>query len=388
MADVVGGGTPSTKVPEYWNGNIPWLTPRDISNFPGRYISKGERNISELGLSKSSAKLLPKGSILLTTRAPVGYLAIAESKVSTNQGFRSLVPSEEVNGLFLFYLLKRNIEYLKSQSEGTTFEELSGSTLKSLSFLFPPLSEQEAIAEILSSLDDKIELLHRQNKTLEDMAQLLFHQYFINVFKGGWKEAELRDFITWTTGYSYRSKDLNPSSTALVTLKNFARDGSFRMDGFKEYTGDFKENQVVHQGDLVIAHTDITQQADVVGNPALVIAPRKYKTLVITMDLMKVEAKKYLSREFLYYLMKTKSFKEHCLGLANGSTVLHLNRDAVPSFRFLLPPKDRIKSFSSICQNFIAKQFINYSHVNMLRLLRDMLLPKLVSGELKIALSS
>ena len=179
VAEIVGGGTPSTKEPKYWNGSIPWLTPRDLSNFSGRYISGGERNISEMGLLKSSSKLLPKDTVLLTTRAPIGYLAIAENEISTNQGFRSLVAKEQTDSLFLFYLLKQNVKHLKSQSSGTTFGELAGSTLKSLSFLFPPLPEQKAIAEVLSSLDDKIDLLHRQNKTLEDMAQTLFRHWFV-----------------------------------------------------------------------------------------------------------------------------------------------------------------------------------------------------------------
>ena len=110
VAEIVGGGTPKTKVPEYWNGEIPWLTPRDLSNFSGRYISKGERNISKLGLENSSAKILPKGAILLSSRAPVGYLAIALNEISTNQGFRSLIPNSKTNSLFLFYLLKNNVE--------------------------------------------------------------------------------------------------------------------------------------------------------------------------------------------------------------------------------------------------------------------------------------
>ncbi|NOR16317.1 restriction endonuclease subunit S, partial [candidate division WOR-3 bacterium] len=179
VAEIVGGGTPKTKKSNYWNGEIPWLTPRDLSNFNGRYISKGERNISKLGLAKSSAKILPKGAVLLSSRAPVGYLAIAKNDISTNQGFRSLIPNSETNNLFLFYLLKNNVEYLKSQSTGTTFGELAGSTLKSLSFYFPPLPEQRTIASVLSSLDDKIDLLHRQNKTLEAMAETLFRQWFV-----------------------------------------------------------------------------------------------------------------------------------------------------------------------------------------------------------------
>src|SRR4030042_4215484 len=158
VSEVIGGGTPSTKISEYWDGDIAWITPRDLSNFKYRYIQKGERNITKKGLDNSSAKLLPKNTVLLTTRAPVGYLAIANNEVTTNQGFRSLIPNRNTNSEFLFYLLKNNVEVLKANSTGTTFGELSGSALKSFNFSFPKIKEQSVIAEILSSLDDKIEL--------------------------------------------------------------------------------------------------------------------------------------------------------------------------------------------------------------------------------------
>lgn len=200
VAEIVGGGTPKTKVHDFWNGEIPWLTPRDLSNFTGRYISSGERNISKLGLNSSSAKILPKGTVLLSSRAPVGYLAIGMNEITTNQGFRSLIPNSKTDSLFLFYLLKNNVEYLKSQSTGTTFGELAGSTLKSLSFLFPPLPEQKAIAAVLSSLDDKIDLLHRQNKTLEALAEAVWRKMFVEEADAGWKKGKLGNVTSVSTG--------------------------------------------------------------------------------------------------------------------------------------------------------------------------------------------
>src|SRR5690606_37272247 len=180
IAEVVGGGTPSTKNPAYWDGDIPWITPRDLSNFRFRYIEKGERNITKEGLQNSSARLVPEGTILLTTRAPVGYLAISKKEVSTNQGFRNLIPKEGVTTEFLFYLLRNNVEILKSNSSGTTFGELSGSRLKSLQFAFPTVSEQRAIVKILSDLDSKIELNQQMNKTLEEIGKAIFKHWFID----------------------------------------------------------------------------------------------------------------------------------------------------------------------------------------------------------------
>jgi len=180
VAEVIGGGTPSTKVPEYWGGDISWITPKDLANYEFRYIKKGVRNITKKGLDHSSARILPKNTVLLTTRAPVGYLAIADNEVTTNQGFRSLVPKRGTISEFLFYLLKDNIAVLKANTTGTTFGELSGSVLKSLKFAFPPVEEQEVITKILSDLDSKIELNNQINENLEEIAQAIFKHWFID----------------------------------------------------------------------------------------------------------------------------------------------------------------------------------------------------------------
>lgn len=181
VADVIGGGTPSTNKFEYWEGNIPWITPKDLSSYNKRYISNGSRNISQLGLQNSSARILPKGSVLLTSRAPIGYIAIAEQEVCTNQGFKSLVLKEGYNSEFFYYLLKNNIEYIKNMSSGSTFSEISGAQVKNLEFEIPPLETQRKIAKVLSAFDDKIELNNKMNDNLEQQAQAIFNKYFPNI---------------------------------------------------------------------------------------------------------------------------------------------------------------------------------------------------------------
>ena len=180
VADIVGGGTPSTKNPSYWNGNIPWLTPKDLSGYYARYISCGERNISDEGLNNSSAILLPTSSVLLTSRAPIGYVAIARNAIATNQGFKSLILKKGQYPLFYYYLLKANVEYIQHMGSGSTFKEVSGKVVKELEFFIPEYEEQKRIAEILGAFDDKIELLQKQNKTLENMAKALFKCWFVD----------------------------------------------------------------------------------------------------------------------------------------------------------------------------------------------------------------
>jgi type I restriction enzyme S subunit len=171
----------------------------------------------------------------------------------------------------------------------------------------------------------------------------------------------------------------------MVTLKSFDRNGGFRIDGFKEYTGKYKEQQILVEGDLVVAHTDITQDAEVIGNPVLVISDPKYDMLIFSMDLVKVVSKdKNIKNDFLYYLMKSKEFKEHCIGYSNGSTVLHLNKKAIPDFEFKMPPIELIKKFSNQVNPLLNKQFKNQKQLKTLIALRDNLLPKLMNGELII----
>ena len=168
IGTVVGGATPSTKkIENYENGTIAWITPKDLSNFSGRYISHGERIITETGLKSCSSQLMPKNSVLFTSRAPIGYVAIAENEVCTNQGFKSVVPNENTDFLFLYYLLKYNKDNIENMGSGTTFKEVSGKTMREIIVKVPEtIEEQHKIAEILGTIDDKIEVNEKINKNL------------------------------------------------------------------------------------------------------------------------------------------------------------------------------------------------------------------------------
>ena len=186
LGEVVGGGTPSTKKPEYYGGDIAWITPKDLSTFSGRFIKHGKRNITEEGLKGSSARLMPKNTILLSSRAPIGYVAIAENEVSTNQGFKSIVPNDDTDYLFLYYLLKFNKDKIENMGSGTTFKEVSGKTVKAIDVTVPSNKEkQHEIAKILGSLDDKIENNRKINHQLEQIAKAIFYEKFGNQVPNG-----------------------------------------------------------------------------------------------------------------------------------------------------------------------------------------------------------
>lgn len=181
IAEVVGGSTPSTKDASNFDGDIPWLTPKDLSGFHPRYVKRGRRNLSKKGLESCSTRLLPTNSIFLSSRAPIGYVAIAANPIATNQGFRSLILREDFDHEFVYYWLKLNKAELERHASGSTFKELSGSALKRIRIRLPrDKAEQRAIAHILGTLDDKIELNRQMNRPLEAMAQALFKSWFVD----------------------------------------------------------------------------------------------------------------------------------------------------------------------------------------------------------------
>ena len=165
---IVGGATPSTKqMQNYENGNISWITPKDLSSFKYRYIDRGERNITELGLKSCSTQLIPKNSVLFSSRAPIGYIAIANKELCTNQGFKSIVPNENIYYLFLYYLLKYNKSNIENLGSGTTFKEISATVMKNFEVKIPKSkNEQRKIALILDLIDNKIELNNKINNNL------------------------------------------------------------------------------------------------------------------------------------------------------------------------------------------------------------------------------
>lgn len=168
IGTVVGGATPSTKKAEnYAGGTIAWITPKDLADFSARFISCGARKITEIGLKSCSTQIMPKHTILFSSRAPIGYIAIASNEVCTNQGFKSVIPNKNIDYMFLYYLLKYNKENIESLGSGTTFKEISATTMRGVQVRIPEsIDEQKAIAGVLSVLDDKIEKNMRINDNL------------------------------------------------------------------------------------------------------------------------------------------------------------------------------------------------------------------------------
>lgn len=173
IADIVGGSTPSKAKPEYYTQKgIAWLTPKDLSNHPAVYTSRGEIDITEEGYNSTSTKLMPKGTILFTSRAPIGYISIAQNDICTNQGFKSLVP-KKAGTCFLYCFLKYVTPVIENKSTGSTFKEASGSLMKSLQVIMPEQKVFEDFETIVSPLFARIESLEKENSRLSTLRDTL-----------------------------------------------------------------------------------------------------------------------------------------------------------------------------------------------------------------------
>ena len=395
IGEVVGGGTPSTSNEAYWGGDIPWITPKDLANYNSVYISKGQYSLTEEGL-RSGTRILPRDTVLFTSRAPIGYVAIAQNKIATNQGFKSIICDEKkCHHLYLYYFLKSNLSYIKLFGSGATFPEISGSVMKKIKInIIADVAKQKKIASILSTYDDLIEKNNRKIAILQEMAEEIYKEWFVRFRFPGYKTAKFKDgiperwkyrpfgeIVTCERGISYSSEEIDcEDGVNLINLKNINAYGGFRLDGTKKYNGKYKNNQVVQCGDLVMGVTDMTQDRRTVGAVALI--PPFDNTCVISADLIKVVS--HIDNIFIYCLCKYGYYSKFFSQFANGSNVLHLKPSSLKNQKVLIPTEELINKFVKIVKP-INDTINNLNRQNdTLTQQRDLLLPRLMSGKLEV----
>ena len=398
IAEVIGGGTPSTGDSTYWGEEIPWLTPKDLSGYKKRYISKGSRSLSKVGLKNCSAKILPKGSILLTSRAPIGYLAIAEDNLCTNQGFKSLVLKEEYDSKFIYYLLKKNIDYIINMSSGSTFAEISGGQVKNLEFDIPDLETQQKIAKVLSAIDDKIELNNSINNNLEQQAQAIFKSWFVDFEPFGgtmpldWNIGKLEDIVEFLNGYAFKSSELLNSQDVdcydVFKQGHINRGGGFNPSGTKSWYPKDKaknlEKYILKKGDVLMAMTDMKDNVAILGNTALMGVDNKY-IVNQRVGLLRAQNDYNISYPFIYILTNSTDFLMDLRKRANSGVQVNLSSAEIKNSDVVIATKDINSKFDNIVKPFFEQIFNNNLENSRLIQLRDTLLPKLMSGEIDVS---
>ncbi|WRC01167.1 restriction endonuclease subunit S [Helicobacter pylori] len=340
IAEIIGGGTPSTQVTSFWNGSINWFTPTEIGIT--KYVYKSQRTITPLGLKKSSAKLLPIGTILLTSRASIGDCAILKEVATTNQGFQSLIPLEKINNEFLYYLILTLKNKLLKLASGSTFLEVSPNKIKNLLIPLPPLNEQIAIANILSGLDRYLYALRALILKKECVKkalsfELLSQRKRLKGFNQAWQKVRIGDIGITISGLVGKTKQdfINGNAkyiTFLNVLNNVIIDTSI-LENVKIYPNE-KQNSF-KKYDLFFNTSSETPKE--VGMCAVLLDDIDQVFLNSFCFGFRI-FDKAVDSLFLSYLINSEIGRKAFENLAQGSTRYNLSKSGFNNVCLFLPP--------------------------------------------------
>ncbi|MGL2835825.1 restriction endonuclease subunit S [Helicobacter pylori] len=403
LGKIVGGATTPTNNPKNYGNKIAWITPKDLSTLQGHYIKKGSRSISRLGFKSCSCVLLPKHAILFSSRAPIGYVAIAEKRLCTNQGFKSIIPNKKIYFEFLYYLLKYHKDNISNIGGGTTFKEVSGATLGLFQVKIPPTYyEQQKIARTLSILDQKIENNHKINELLHKILELLYEQYFVRF---DFSDENNKPYQT-SGGKMKFSKELNrliPNDFEVKTLGdnplcNTIKTGvtPFKQKVYYE-TKHIQETLSLNQG-LKVSYNKRPNRANM--QPSIYSVwfakmkdTKKHlflnqhmqswiKESILSTGFCGLQCQKH-TFEYIASTIKHSPFETRKNNLATGTTQKAINIEALDYIFILIPNKELLDNYSKITKPLYEKISNNIIETQTLTALRDFLLPLLLKQQVK-----
>lgn len=368
VTQVIGGGTPSTSKKEYYDGGtISWLSPVDLSNYNDIYISHGNKMITLEGLNNSSAKLLPKDTVCLTSRAPIGYVAIAENELSTNQGFKSFLPSPTYLARFLYWYLKGNKELLESKASGTTFLELSASKAATIEIPLPPLSEQqrivERIEELFAKLDEAKERLQEVADSFAVRKAAILHKAFTGeltkqwrrengVSDESWEEKKLGEVGSWLGG-----------GTPSTSREEYWENGNILWITSKDMKSAVIEDTLMKVNEIGVKNSS----ANYIEKPALLVVMRSgilrrtfpvamvKKPFTVNQDLKAIIPDKD-DLEFLYWMLLSNEQRILDTCMKNGTTVESINSNALKDLTFKCPTLPEQHEIVRLIDDLLARE--------------------------------
>ncbi|MEA4966925.1 MAG: restriction endonuclease subunit S [Bacteroidaceae bacterium] len=299
------------------------------------------------------------------------------------------ISSSVMDNMFLYLLLcsPEFTEFTVLTSKGAKMPRGDKEAIKSYNFMLPSLPEQKAIAVVLSSLDDKIDLLHRQNKTLEAMAETLFRQWFIEEAEDGWEEIILDDVIETVGGYNHNRNDLSESGSILLSMGSIKKEFGINLNNIRyiKQNISINNNLLCKPNDIFISTRDVTQNAEYLGFPGIIPDFLASQSIILGSNLYKLNLKNSnLDSIFLYNLLRSNIFREYVKNNASGTAVLMLKKNDLLKFTFKIPTERKWHSKKIIFQSIHHHLNRNLSQVVNLDKLKMTLLPKLMSGDVRI----
>jgi len=393
LATIIGGGTPKTSVPEYWSGEIPWLSVKDFVSVT-KYVYDTEKYISELGLLNSSTKLLEKNDIVISARGTVGAMAMIPYPMCFNQSCFGLRGNNIVDKNFLYYLTRTKVDELRKTAHGSVFDTITRETFDNLRCLVPPLQTQQKIGNTLSSLDSKIELNKRINDNLEQQAQALFKSWFVDFepFKEGkfvdselgmipenWRVCSAETIFKINIGKTPPRKEqqwftnINNGNVKWISISDLGSNEIFIEDSKEYLTKEAisKFNIIVVPEDTILVSFKLTVGRVGISNCELTTN--------------EAVARFYLPKSYFreYTYLSLKNYNYARLG-STSSIATAVNSKIIKNMKLLIPPVTIISEFSKRINPLFNAIRIYENEIRNLSKIRNTLLPKLMSGELKI----
>lgn len=406
VVELISGGTPKTSVPEYWGGSIPWLSVVDF-NTGYRWVSNTEKKITERGLSESATTILNQGDIIISARGTVGVVAQLAKPMAFNQscyGIRGKQGIADTN--FVYYALQHAVSQMQQVAHGGVFNTITRDTFKIILIKLPPLSEQRAIAHILGTLDDKIELNRKTNETLEAMARALFKSWFVDfdpvrskveerdtglpkeiadLFPDEFEDSELGEIPKgWEPQLLGALAALNPESwtkdnyPGVISYVDLSNTKWGRIEAVAQYTclnAPARAQRILRSGDTIVgtvrpgngSYTLITEDGLTGSTGFAVLRPRQPQCI-----------------EFVYLAATRPENIETLSHLADGGAYPAVRPDLIAATPIAKPPDGILAHFSSATRIQLVRLAQNERQNRTLAALRDALLPKLISGELHV----
>ena len=397
ICEIILSGTPKTSVPEYWNGNINWATAKDVANCSERFIKDTEKTISELGVKNSAAKILPKDSIIISARGTVGKICITPRKMSCNQSCYGLIPKKHIiRPLYLYYSL-RNLQY-SQVVYGTIFDTITTKTFDELTLTIPELTTQDKILQYISKLDDLIECKQQENKILEKIAQTIFKSWFVDFefpndegkpYKSsggemvyseelekdmpqGWRIGFFSDLVNNIKISLKSGEHLQDRKYIPIDLLPMHKIG---LEDYREYT-DAKSSLIAFEKDDILFgamrpyfhRVNIAPFSGITRTTVFVLRPRKREYLCYA----------------LFYLNLNSSI-DYANAHSTGSTIPYaVWNNSLEVMPTLLPDEKQLSKFNNLIYPLIDKIKKSFFELQSLSKIRDSLLPKLMSGEIRV----
>lgn len=399
---------PRNDIKLFEGGTYPLVQTGDVKA-TNLYITKNDSYYNDFGLKQS--KLWPAGTLCITIAANIAETAILSYPMcfpDSIVGFNA--NPEKSSELFVYYFFEYIKKEIQKSASGSIQDNINIDYLSKMRIKIPEKDYQDKIVEVLSSIDKKILLNNQINQELEDMAKTLYDYWFVQFdfpdqngkpYKSsggkmvyhpelkreipeGWGVEKLKDKLSVSRGISYKTENIKDNiGIPMINLASIGISRNYKSSGLKFFNGEYSKEKIVSGGDLLIACTDLTRNADIVGSP--IIVPFDEQKYLFSMDLAKIDSKvDYINKYYLYSTLRTEHYHNYIKKWASGTNVLHLNIDGMGWYSIAIPPMNLQEEYSKIILNFSKKTNNNIQQNQELTQLRDWLLPMLMNGQVKV----